>query len=385
MSHHRAIALVFALHGGVAGSLATRIPWIQDHLGLSPALLGLVLLCQPIGAFIGMPTATRLAHKLGGRRATRLLLAVWCAALALPALAPAPVWLFAVFVGYGAAAGLCDVVMNSQAVVLERRLHKPIISGLHGLWCVGGLVGGGIGILAAHAGVDARVHLGLMAAVLLGLGIVVSRGLYDDPTAQDAPAPRRFALPTKAILAVGLVGFCGTFAEGASASWAAVYVTKVAAASPALAAATYTIFTLCMAATRLLADRVVLRFGPVAAVRASGVIGVLGGILVVTGRTPVLAITGFALLGVGVAAVVPLVFAAAGRAGADPGEGVAGVATITYLSGLIAPAITGWTAGALSYPAAFVLITAMVVVMAILAKALQPSSRAEVAKTPALV
>lgn len=385
MSHHRAIALVFAIHGTVAGSLSTRIPWIQDHLGLSPGLLGLVLLCQPIGAFIGMPMATRLAHRLGGRTTTRLLIALWCSVLALPALAPAPGWLFAVFIVFGSAAGLSDVVMNSQAVVLERHLGKPIISGLHGLWCVGALVGGGIGTLAAHLEVDARIHLGLMALVLLGIGTAVGRGLYRDPGAQDAPAPRRFALPSRAILGIGFVGFCGTFAEGASANWAAVYVIEVTSASPGVAAASFTIFTLCMAAARLVADPFVRRFGPVLVVRASGAVGVLGGVLVVVSRTPGLAIAGFALIGLGVASVVPLVFAAAGRSGANPGEGVAGVATITYLSGLIAPAVTGWAAGGLSYPAAFAMITGMIVLMVILARALQPSTKAGAVETPALV
>src|SRR6185312_2094413 len=101
MSHHRAIAAVFVAHGAVAGSLATRIPWIQDHLHLGPGTLGLALLCPSVGAFIGMPLAGRLAYRFGGRAATRVLLALWCGVLALPALAPAPAWLFVAFLLYG--------------------------------------------------------------------------------------------------------------------------------------------------------------------------------------------------------------------------------------------------------------------------------------------
>ncbi|MFC7646503.1 MFS transporter [Streptosporangium lutulentum] len=230
MSHHRAIAAVFAAHGAVAGSLATRVPWIQDHLHLGPGTLGLALLCPSIGAFVGMPLASRLAYRFGGRAATRVLLALWCAALALPALAPAPAWLFVAFLLYGTAAGMCDVVMNAHAVVLERHLGRSIISGLHGLWCVGSLAGGGIGALAAQAEVDARLHLGAIALVLLGLGAVAGRDLMPDGSTAGVPAPRRFALPSRAILAIGLVGFCGTFAEGASSNWAAVYLTEVTAA-----------------------------------------------------------------------------------------------------------------------------------------------------------
>ncbi|MEU4547420.1 MFS transporter [Nonomuraea dietziae] len=372
MTNHRAIALVFAFHGAVAGSLSTRIPWLQGHLELTPAVLGLILLCQPVGAFVAMPMATRMAHRLGGRTATRLLLALWCACLALPALAPSPMWLAGVFLLFGMAAGSCDVVMNSQALVLERRLGRSIIAGLHGMWCVGSLAAGGVGVLAAHLGIDARAHLAVVSVVLLGLGGLAGRGLLANESSAGVPAPRRFALPSRAILAVGLVGFCGTFAEGASANWAAVYVTAVASAGPGVAAATYTVFMLCMAATRLIGDRFVRRMGAVAVVRAGGIVAAAGGVLVVAGRTPWLCMAGFALVGVGVAVVVPLVFAAAGDVGDTPGEGIAGVATITYLSGLIAPAVTGWAAGALSYPAAFAMITAIVAVMTLLAGALRP-------------
>lgn len=379
MSHHQAIAAVFAVHGAVAGTLSTRIPWIQDHLALDPGALGMALLCPPIGAFIGMPMAGRLAYRFGSRAATRVLVGLWCVALALPALAPSPVWLFAVFLLFGMGAGMADITMNAHAVVLERRLGRSIMSGLHGMWAVGSLTAGGVGAVAAQAGLDARAHLGAVAAVLLVLGGLAGRGLLpDDKPAGDgpaagAPAPRRFALPSRAILPLGLVGFCATFAEGASANWAAVYLTAVADAGPGVAAAGYTVLMCCMAGMRLAGDPIIRRLGPVTAVRAGGALAVLGGVAVVSARTPALGIAGFALVGLGVAVVMPLVLAAAGNARATASEGVTEVVTITYLSGMVAPAVTGWLAGGLSYPAAFGVITGVLVVMTLLARVVRPS------------
>nr|BFE82544.1 hypothetical protein GCM10020093_051450 [Planobispora longispora] len=109
-----AVAAVFAVHGAVAGSMATRIPWLQDHLELSPAALGFALFCPALAAFVAMPMAARLTHRYGGRLTTRILLALWCAGLALPSLAPGFAGLCAVFLLYGAAAGMCDVTMNAQ-------------------------------------------------------------------------------------------------------------------------------------------------------------------------------------------------------------------------------------------------------------------------------
>src|SRR3954471_7480395 len=164
------VAAVFAVHGAVAGAFATRIPWIQEHLQASPGQLGLALLAPAVGSFLMMPIASRLIHRFGGRTSTRLLLALWCLALSLPALAPNLPVLFAVLLIFGAAGGMCDVAMNAQGVEVEQHLGRSIMSGLHGMWSVGTLVGAGLGALAAQSEIDARVHLTVMAVALLALG-----------------------------------------------------------------------------------------------------------------------------------------------------------------------------------------------------------------------
>ncbi|GAA3131701.1 MFS transporter [Streptosporangium carneum] len=372
-----AVAAVFTAHGAVSGSMATRVPWLQDHLHLGPAELGLALFCPALGAFVAMPMSGRLVHRYGGRAATRVLLALWCAALALPSLSPGFVWLCAAFLVYGAVSGMCDVTMNAQGVIVERRLERSIMSGLHGMWSVGSLTGAGIGVVAAQAGVDARVHHGAMAAVLLLVGWVASRGLLDTRSEPGRQAPPRFAVPSRAVVAIGAVGFCATFAEGASMNWAAVYVKDVTGAGPGLAAAGYATFALAMAVTRLAGDLVVRRLGPVATVRAGGLLAALGGTVIVLARTPLLGIAGFTLVGLGVAVIVPLTFAAGGNATPTPSQGVAGVATITYLSGLAAPAATGWIAHLTSLPATFGLIAAITLVGAVIAGALRPATPRE--------
>ncbi|MFG1823039.1 MFS transporter [Microbispora bryophytorum] len=370
--HQRAIALVFAVHGAVAGTVATRMPWFQDHFGLSTAALGLILLCPPVGSFLTMPVTARLAYRFGARATTRALLALWSVSLALPVLAPGPLWLVPVFLLSGAAAGMCDLAMNAQGVLVERRLGRSVMSGLHGMWSVGNLVGAGLGAAAAQAGLDARAHLPLMAAALIAAGAVGSRALLDDRPAPEEKPPPRFALPPRAVLLIGLIGFFATFAERASGQWAAIYLTNVAGAGAGVAAAGYTVFTACMVAMRLGGDFVVRRLGPVATVRAGAAAAVLGGVIVVAFRTPAPVIAGFALFGTGIAVVVPLVFAAAGQIARTPAEGVAGVATITWMSGLVAPSVTGWLAGAFAFPFAFALVTCMAGAMIWPARALRP-------------
>ncbi|MEV4459638.1 MFS transporter [Microbispora sp. NPDC049633] len=374
--HQRATALVFAVHGAVAGTLATRMPWLQEHHGIGTAALGLILLCPPIGSFLTMPLTARLAYRFGARATTRTLLALWCGSLALPVLAPGPLWLVPAFLLSGAAAGMCDLAMNAQGVIVERRLRRSVMSGLHGMWSVGNLCGAGVGAVAAQTGLDARAHLLLVAVSLVAAGTAASRALLDDGPAPDEKPPSRFTVPPRAVLLIGLIGFFATFAERASGQWAAIYLTDVAGAGAGVAAAGYVVFTACMVAMRLGGDFVVRRIGPVATVRAGAVTAVLGGVIVVAFRTPVPVIAGFALFGAGVAVVVPLVFAAAGQVARTPAEGVAGVATITWMSGLVAPPVTGWLAGTFAFPFAFALVTCLVAAMIWPARALRPRAAA---------
>lgn len=369
-----AIATIFAVHGAVQGTFATRIPWIKDHLGLSAGALGIALVCPAVGSMLTMPLAGRLMHKLGSRTALRLLLGMWCAALALPALAPGLPWLCLSLLVFGGSAGMADVVMNALGVAVEEHKGKSIMSGLHGMWSVGTLTGAAIGVPAAHAGLDGRIHLGAVAGALVVIGFLVCAKVPDLHPAADEAAPPRFALPPRAALVIGAIGFCGVFAEGGSADWCAVYLRDIANASPAVAALAYTAFSCTMATARLLGDFAVRRLGAVTAIRAGGVVATGGGLLVVLSHAPVPAIAGFALIGVGISVVVPLCFAAAGRSGPNPSQAIAGVATVTYTSGLIAPAAIGGIAGASSLTVSFTLVTVLTLGLVVGAGVVRPTA-----------
>jgi predicted MFS family arabinose efflux permease len=356
---HLAIATVFAVHGAVQGTFATRLPWIKDHLGLSAGELGIALVCPAIGSVLMMPLAGRLMHRLGSRAALRALLALWCAVLVLPPLAPGLPFLCLALLAFGASAGMADVVMNAVGVAVEEHKGKSIMSGLHGMWSVGTLVGAAVGVPAAHARLDGRIHLGVVSAVLVAVALLLCSQVPDLRPAAGEDEPPRFALPPRSALVIGAIGFCGVFAEGGTADWCAVFLRDIAHASPAVAALAYTAFSCMMATARLLGDLAVRRLGPVLAIRVGGVIATAGGLLVVFAHAPAPAIAGFALIGVGVSVVVPLCFAAAGRSGTNPARTIAGVATVTYTSGLVAPALIGGIAGASSLTVSFGLVTVL--------------------------
>ncbi|MFD5320886.1 MFS transporter [Streptomyces sp. NPDC127098] len=361
----RSVSVVFALHGAVSGSFVTRIPWLKDQLDLSTAQLGLALAFPALGAALTMPLASGVMHRLGARAAVRWLLVLWTAALALPMLAPNLPALCGLLFVYGAASGMADVAMNAQGVDVEREHGRSIMSGLHGLWSVGALLGSAVGVGAVGLGVDARAHLPLVALALTLAALPVCRGLLDVRATPEEEPPPRFALPPRSALLIGAVGMCAILAEGGSMDWSGVYLRDLAGASEAVAAASYTAFACTMAVARLAGDAAVRRLGPVRTVRGSGLLALTGGVLVVTARVPAQGILGFALLGIGIAVVIPLAFAAAGRSGPNPSQAIAGVATVTYTTGLIAPTLIGMIGELASLRASFALVTAALTVLVV--------------------
>ncbi|MET7756789.1 MFS transporter [Streptomyces sp. NPDC005389] len=370
-----AVAAVFCVHGAVTGSFATRIPWIQEHAGVSAGQLGLALAFPALGASVAMPLAGAVSHRFGARTALRGLLTLWTLALTLPSLAP-DIWgLCAALFVYGATAGMSDVAMNALGVETENRLGRSIMSSLHGMWSAGALIGSAAGTVAAHLGGDARLHHLIAALVLTALGLVFCQGVLDMRSTPDEEPPPRFSLPPKSALIIGAIGFCAVFAEGASLDWSAVYLRDELGSSAGLAAASTTAFALTMTVARLAGDRVVDRFGAVRTVRVGGAVATLGGVLVVVAPHAAVAMAGFGLIGLGVAVVVPLAFAAAGRSGPNPSQAIAGVATITYTSGLIAPSAIGGIADATSLVFSFGLVTLLALGLVVGAGVLKSSER----------
>ncbi|MFF5473419.1 MFS transporter [Streptomyces achromogenes] len=372
-----AVAAVFAVHGSVTGSFATRVPWIQEHAGLSAGRLGFALAFTAFGAACAMPLAGRVTHRFGSRTALRGLLALWTLALVLPSVAPNLVTLCLGLFVYGAASGMSDVAMNALGVEVERLLGKSVMSGLHGMWSAGALTGSAAGTLAAHLGADARLHFALASAVLTVLGWTVCGWVLDVQPAEDEEPPPRFALPPRSALLIGAIGFCAVFAEGATLDWSAVFLRDRLDSSAGLAASATTGSMLTMAVARIAGDAVVNRFGAVRTVRAGGVLAVLGGLLIVLARHPAPAMAGFALMGLGIAVVVPLCFAAAGHAGPRPSQAIAGVATVTYTSGLIAPSLIGGVAQATSLMVSFCVVTALACGLALFAGVLRAAERGD--------
>lgn len=357
----------------MTGSFAARLPWIASHVGVNVGQLGVALLMPGLGAMLAMPFSGRLAHRHAYPRLVAATIVAWCTSLILPSLAASLTGLCAVLLFYGAAAGLSDMAMNAEGAFVERSMGRSVMSSFHGFWSVGVLAGSGLSALAANLGVDARVQFAVVGIALAAAGAGASQLLLDDPSSREVEEPPRFALPTRRILLIGLIGLCAVFGEQAGTDWSAFFIRHELHGSASIAALAVTVLATTMAVTRLAGDRVIGALGPSRTVQLSAACATAGAVTVVLAPDLVVALCGFALLGTGVAVVVPLVFAAAGRIGPHPARSIAGVAGIAYGSGLLAPGTIGGIASASSLKASFAVVAGLLAAMGLAAGVLRSS------------
>jgi MFS family permease len=298
------------------------------------------------------------------------------ATLVLPGLADSLVTLFLSLFVLGLVSGALDVAMNAQGIEVERQLGRPILSGLHGLWSIGLGIGAGVAALAAAIEADPLDHFAVVAAVLAVASLVFLRGLL----AAHRPAPGAAEEEhvtvrwTLALVLLGVIAFCSFVGEGAASDWSAVYMTQELGASEALGAVAFAAFAVTMAIARFAADPLRARLGNVLLVRGGSLLAAAGlglGLLV---HEPAAAIAGFALLGLGLAPVVPIAFSAAGDLDARAtGRLVGRVATLGYVGSVAGPIMIGWLAEATSLRTALGLVVLLALVIAASARSVERS------------
>ena len=361
--------MAFVLHGLVVASFAGRIPGLQDKFDLTAGGLGLALLMPAIGCVSTMQFISVLAQRAGQRVTLLTCLILWPVMLTLAASAPNQATMYVLLFVAGVGAGSADVSMNALGVQLERRVGRSIMSGLHGFWSIGGMFGALTAAACAHFTVPIAGQFAGVATVVIVVGMVCYPQWADPAVDPAGPTVRpAFAWPSKQILLIGIVAFSAFFAEGASLDWSAVFLREVTNSAVGTAAlAVFAVVTM-MTVGRFCGDYVVHRLGSVLTVRLAGLIATLGFIFLLTTSSTWAALIGFGAIGLGIAVVVPLAFAAAGRiGGAQPGQQIAAVATIGYGAGMASPALIGAIATASSIQVAFAgvgLLTLLIVVLA---------------------
>lgn len=345
-----AVTALFAANGVAVGSFLARIPVLKADLGLGEAALGAVLLGPPLGTIVAVLAAGAVLERLGTRSVSLVGITVGAASLIGVGAASAAWQLFATLTLLGMGLGAMDLAMNARGSDAEQRAGTSLMVGFHGAWSLGALAGGAVASLSIAAGLSSTAHLASIAAGLALAGVVATR--RSDQLGQgDAEAGRsRLAIPRGPLVPLAVAAVAATLAEGAVGDWAGVFLHEHRATSEAVAATGFVAFAATMAAARLVGDAAVRRFGPRGVARSGGALAVVGFIAAVASPGALGSILAFALVGLGIGPVFPLMLADAGRR--QGGQGIAAVSAVGYTGLVLGPPLIGFAAEATTLPTA---------------------------------
>ena len=359
-THRRAVGALFFLLGLCFASWASRIPSVQQKMGISEAELGGVLLAIPLGQLLSLPLAGWLVAKEGSRKVVLWGVVLYAVALVGLGWASSLYQLVPCLALFGIGGNLTNISVNTQAVGVERLYqHKPIMASFHGLWSLAGFVAAAVGSFMIGHAVPPGVHFVFIALFIL-VGLAVSAGSTVREDSGVDPNQPIFVKPDKELLGLGAIAFCALICEGAMFDWSGVYFKKVIHADKDWVGAGYTAFMSTMAAGRFGADWLAHRLGPKRVIQLSGLLTATGLSIAVAWPTLPTALLGFLLVGFGTSAVVPLVYSAAGKSShMSAGMALAAVSTIGFFGFLLGPPVIGFVAGATSLRVSFALIAVM--------------------------
>lgn len=340
-----ALTIVFASTGFFTGTWFARIPAVKSAFHLSNGRLGLALACTTIGAVIASPLAGFLSSRLGSQNLLRLSAPATALTFAGMGLAPSVPVLVVALSLMGVMNGFVQVSMNAQAVALEGRYGRTILSTMHGGFSIGMMAGALVAALAAWLGVSYHANLAVVSALLFCVAIAIGFFLLD--AEKTALAHRRRMHLSLALVVLIVVAFFELFCEGAATAWSAVY-TRHVGGSGAIAALVFAAYSLTMTAGRLRGDRIVLRLGVGGVVGLGGLIATVGMALAVAMPMRTFVLVGFALYGLGLSCLAPTLFRAAGQLPLPEGQGIAALLGAAWPAFLLVGPLIGGIADATS-------------------------------------
>lgn len=362
-----AVAAMFFANGFILGGWAPQIPLFLTRLSITETTLGLLLVGFGLGALVAMPTAGWFISRYGSR-ATLTVAAIACApALLMVVASPNLAAAATAFIAFGAVFGGMDVTMNANAVEVERHLDRAIMSSSHGFWSLGGFAGGASGgLMIQHFGPLGHAAIVSVIAMLLVL-VALPHIVGDDRPAKEervsASLPRGFT-----IYLLGVIALFAMIPEGSVVDWGALFLAQDFGASVATGGFGYAAFAGAMALMRFAGDGIRNRFGGVKTLRVSAVIAAAAMLGAALAPNAEIAIGFFAIAGLGIANIVPVVFSAAGnQPGIASGAGMSVVTTMGYSGILVAPSAMGYIGEHIGFASVYAGMAALLAIVALFA------------------
>jgi MFS family permease len=371
---HR-IYICFFLFAISMGALLSRLPDLQDALGVNKSELGLTLIGAAIGALISLTFASPLIARVGARKTAFLTVLGTSALLATIPWANAAWLVFFILLCEGLLAGALEINLNVEIDRIEAQLGRGVMNRAHGFWSLGFFLTALVSSAVRQAGVPMQLHLALTLAFVLIVGTVVISGMKNAPARaglEHVEGPS-IALPTWGLMPLCVIGIAAFLVEGAGIDWSAIYMRDAFAVEPFIGGLGLTLFTFFMAVARLFVDPLVDRFGARAVATFLLVFSVAGLCAVWLAPHPYVALFGFALMGGGCSAVYPLAVSAAAQRTDRPAHlNVAALGQMSFVVFFLAPPLLGFVAEHAGIRVSYLVCLPVIIAALCLTKALKP-------------
>lgn len=341
-----AVNFYFFLNGFIYANWIARLLSIQEIYQIDNGQTGMILLTHAIGALVAMPLAGWLIVKNGSQSITIASAFLYCLFVPFLPLMGTIGLLSVLLFTTGFSTGVMDVAMNAQAVLVEEKYEKPIMSSFHAVFSGGMMIGAGTCSIFTDWGISLLIHLLIVTGLSLLLAIWASFNLIKDrPTAKLSDESTGFQLPSKSLWGIGIIAFCCMLGEGAMADWSTIYMKNIALSSEALAPIGLGAFSTSMMVGRIFGDRGRIIFGDQRLLVINSIIATFGIAIIILFPNPVMVIIGLFLAGLGLSVIVPIAYSTAGALKElPPGVGISMVTTIGYSGFLFGPPIIGFLA-----------------------------------------
>ena len=379
MNHRIAVSTFFFTYGFMYANWVSRLPELQRIFNVSNAGLGSILFATACGGLVAMPFVSWLTTRYGTRVTALGVALLFSFILPMIPLNYSPFFTYLIFILIGITGSSVSISMNGQAIYVERMWNKPIMSSFHALFSVGMAMGALSGSLFSKFGVPTFTHfltIGLLGAVAYGLSYPNMVPDPQDLKSKEVNDESKFTLPTKAILPLGIIAFCGMTGEGSMADWSAIYMHKVVGESEAFGAIAFGIFGAAMTMGRLFGDFFTMRLGKYKLLIADSILAIFGLSIAILFPHPTVTLVGFFLVGLGLSTIVPIVYSTAGNTkGVAPSVGIAMATSIGNLGFFVGPPTIGYIADllglrvGLAFPVTLFLLMFIFIVLLLRSKA----------------
>ena len=343
LKEQMAARIIFFVSGFAIATWAPMIPLVKDRLNIGADVLGLLILCTGVSSFLMMPVAGLFAQKFGCRKVLRVM-------------------------GFlmGAEIVFLSMLPSIHAVIVEKLSKKRMMSGMHALWSVGCFLGAGLFSILAKLGLSAT-QIAILHCVVI-FAIMLYFGRYFLPY-KGSGNEKAIAIPKGIVGLFGILAVISFLGEGGMMDWSGIFLNEAKGVDLSLAGVGYAVFSAAMLIGRLIGDKVVQALGEQKVVIFGGLVASLGYILAIVVDDFIVVQTGFALLGLGAANIVPVVYTLLGKQSIMPiNSAVTAVTSVGYLGVMFGPALLGFIAHGIGITAVFCILAGLFIIQSFIAR-----------------